>query len=295
MPFVDVTKNMARAVGYSNLRVSDTTEVATPSDSGAFRIICTPSHMANDDPIIYPNQSGASHHHTFFGNTLTNAASTNATLASTGNSTCNGGIMNRSGYWIPSLIDTSTNTPLVPLYTLIYYKTDRAAYVTMPPAGLRMIAGDAKSKVPQREGLVRFTCNDEYDSRKQHIPACATGQTMQALLNFMNCWDGKNLDSPNHKDHMAYSGSFGTANSCPTTHPVRIPDITFIVHWKVTGDATKYRLASDDYAGGAGGNSMHGDWMNGWDSAFMTTFINNCLKTNRDCHAHLLGDGRKFE
>src|ERR1700750_1200182 len=41
---------------------------------------CTFSHMAMDDPIVYPRQPGASHDHSFVGNTTTNCFSTLRTL-----------------------------------------------------------------------------------------------------------------------------------------------------------------------------------------------------------------------
>lgn len=77
MPEVDTSKNMTPAEGFAELRVQPvpdpTREVFTPSDfsftGGDFRIHCAASHMANDDFIVYPNQEGAAHHHTFFGNT----------------------------------------------------------------------------------------------------------------------------------------------------------------------------------------------------------------------------------
>jgi hypothetical protein len=47
-----------------------------------------------------------------------------------------------------------------------------------------------------------------------------------------SCWDGKNLDSPDHKSHVAYpvaGAQTFTGNSvggaCPSTHPVKIPQI----------------------------------------------------------------------
>jgi Domain of unknown function (DUF1996) len=45
-----------------------------------------------------------------------------------------------------------------------------------------------------------------------------------------SCWDGKNLDSPDHKSHVAYPtagpASFDTdGGACPTTHPVKIPQV----------------------------------------------------------------------
>ena len=50
---------------------------------------------------------------------------------------------------------------------------------------------------------------------------------------FPTCWDGKNLDSPNHQDHVSYpeTGTFESGGSCPSTHPVRIPMILFETAW----------------------------------------------------------------
>ena len=61
--------------------------------------------MSFDDPIVFPGQPGRSHLHTFFGNTGANADSTAESIRGTGNSTCRGGIANRSSYWVPTLID----------------------------------------------------------------------------------------------------------------------------------------------------------------------------------------------
>jgi predicted xylan-binding protein with Ca-dependent carbohydrate-binding module/uncharacterized protein DUF1996 len=85
-------------------RIQATTEQAFPSSDGTgdFRTRCTPSHFAFDDPIVYPGQSGQSHMHVFFGNTGSNANSTSESLRTTGNSTCRGGTINRSSYWVPT-------------------------------------------------------------------------------------------------------------------------------------------------------------------------------------------------
>lgn len=46
------------------------------------------------------------------------------------------------------------------------------------------------------------------------------------------CWDGKNLDSPDHKSHMAFPSGV-TTGSCPTTHPVRFITLFYEVTWNV--------------------------------------------------------------
>ena len=295
MPAVDISKQPLPAVGASNLRVHPTKEVSPskpPPAGGEFRIQCRFSHMSNDDPLVYPNQQGAAHHHTFFGNTAINYKTNLDAISTTGNSTCNGGIMNRSGYWTPSVIDNVTHTPIAPSNIIVYYKTGRPDDVVVPPKGLRMIAGNAKSTTAQLEH-VRYTCNQDYATHKTNMPSCAQGGTMEIMLTFPSCWDGANLDSPDHKSHMA-RGIAGLG--CPATHPVRIPDITYNLHYKVNtvGGTANWRLASDNYAGGVGGNSMHGDWVNGWDEKFSKIFTVNCLQARRDCHAHLLGDGTMF-
>ena len=101
--------------GSAELRVQATTLNPSPSDgTGAFRVVCDYTHMAFDDPIVYPGQPGASHLHTFFGNTRTSAASTSSSVANTGNSSCHGGIANRSSYWVPTLLDAQKK-PILPI------------------------------------------------------------------------------------------------------------------------------------------------------------------------------------
>jgi hypothetical protein len=58
-----------------------------------------------------------------------------------------------------------------------------------------------------------------------------------------SCWDGKNLDSPNHKDHVSHPEGgptpFAAVNgSCPASHPVKIPQ----VHYEVCGPCAPQKL-----------------------------------------------------
>jgi Domain of unknown function (DUF1996) len=300
MPLVDTSKNIAPATGYSVLRIKPTTEVPLAT-GGALRVVCRPSHMNNDDPVVYPFQQGAAHHHTFFGNTSVTYKSDLMTFSSSGNSTCNGGIMNRSAYWMPSMIDTATKTPITPNLAIFYYKTGRtpAGLIKPPPKGLRMIAGNAKATT-EAQGKAHYTClsRTPFYGWKKSMPSCNVGETMQMHVAFPQCWDGKNLDSPDHQSHMAYTNrSLTTANKCPTTHPVALPEVTVNFNFKIaTANMAKtWRLASDNYAiTYPGGYSGHADWVNGWDEKFMTGIVNNCLNKGVDCHAHLLGDGRMF-
>jgi hypothetical protein len=303
-PIVDISKNITPAEGYNDLRVRPTNEQPRATLNSAFRISCVVSHMSNDDPMVYPGQEGASHHHTFYGNTQVRYDTDLSQLSTTGNSTCDGGIMNRSAYWHPTIINTLTNAPVLPDQgAIFYYKVGHVPFggkIKPPPVGLRILAGNSKATTFGQSKASKYVC---INIEKQHsngmkwqstIPNCGPESFMQQVVLFPQCWDGKNLDSPNHQDHMAYPRS----GSCPSTHPVPIPEISLNLNYKVHADSpmNKWRLASDNYSfnGRNAGYSGHADWVNGWDEKELEGIVKNCLNSRKDCHAHLLGDGRMF-
>ena len=274
------------------MRIGQSSEPPGPSDgTGAFRTVCEYSHMNFDDPILYPRQPGKAHLHAYFGNTAANASSTYQTLRTTGNSTCRGGTVNRSAYWVPALLD-ARGQPVEPDRLETYYKTGyrgvAPSAVEPFPRGLRIIAGDARSTAAQRDAY--WACRENFIGHPGSIPNCPAGDSLVMMVEFPQCWDGKNLDSPDHKSHMAYPRGAG----CPATHPVAIPAITMNVYYRTaTGDHTGYRLASDAYtADRPGGFSAHADWMEAWTPSIVQTFVEKCLNAAVDCKSHLLGDGR---
>jgi len=300
VPAIDTAKIPVGSSGVASMQIASTTELPAASDgTGAFRTACQFSHMAFDDPIVYPGQPGKSHLHVFFGNTGTNANSTVDSIANTGNSTCLGGTINRTAYWAPAMIDTKDGTPVAPAMAAIYYKTGYTgvapATVQSMPDGLRMIAGSSAAKTMTQWGPANFACIDAATGNGATVyslpTTCAAGNTIWVRVIFPQCWDGVNLDSPDHISHMA-SPSNG---ACPASHPVPVPVVSFEVHYTVTAaDApSRWRLSSDNYdANLPGGLSGHGDWFNGWDTATMATFVKNCEQKSMDCRAYLLGDGR---
>ena len=268
--------------------------LAAKTDVGAFRVPCgSYARVSRDDPIVFPGRPGVSHLHTFVGNTSADASSTADSLLDKGGSTCAGGTLNRTAYWMPSMIDTSTGQPLLPTSTNFYYKLGyfgvKAGTVQPFPKGLRMIAGDAANTKP-RGSLNRFACLKEGDgSWHAEIPPCGAGGDLVVSVTFPQCWDGRNLDSPDHKSHMAY----GIPNQgCPADHPVPLPEITQNVHYTPSAPegTSHWRLSSDMYEG-PGGYSLHSDWFGAWDPKTMQKFVDHCINGNQDCHDFILGDG----
>lgn len=299
-PSVDLTKIAMPAIGSSTLSVAPSA-ITTNASGGDFRTTCSMSHMSFDDPIVFPGQSGRAHLHTFFGNTAVNAAATADSIRTSGASTCAGGIANRSSYWVPTLIDTADGTPIRPDSMMVYYKSglvDGASIRALPP-GLRMIAGDPAGKGPGNGGVARFKCvggpNNQNDKYGTTFGNCDVGAELISEVMFPQCWDGVNLDSPDHMSHMAYPWSPTGNHACPATHPVALPAITFNVHYAVRSkDAPlRWKLSSDTYDKSLpGGYSSHGDWFNGWKSDISEAWAKNCIQGKKDCQANLLGDGR---
>ena len=268
-------------------------------DIGAFRVPVPYSHMSNNDPIVFPNQPGASHLHTFAGNACADATTiTIESLMVCGKSTSEGGTLNQTAYWFPTMIDTRTGQPLVPEGTNFYYKSGYLGVdptkVVPFPLGLRMIAGFPTAKTrTDGQFQVRFTCiggpNNVNIPYSAEIGPCEVGATLDASVVFPQCWDGKNLDSPDHKSHMAY----GTGAGCPADHPVPLPEVTLNIGYYVyeAGIEKFWKLSSDHYDG-TGGHSMHADWFGAWDPDTIHTWVTNLLNKHRDGHDSLLGDGR---
>ena len=276
----------------------------TPFD-GSFRMVCNLTKMAAFDPVVYPGQALAGHLHAFFGNVGINPNSTPQSLATSGNSTCMGGIVNRSAYWVPALFDVVTGEVQVPSGKF-YYKSGYNLDPTKSqpvPAGLRMIAGDKNATASQNSGpnyAAGWNCElvwNQQASVDGFVPNCGVGDAVVLMVNFPECWDGVNLDSPDHKSHMAYATyrNQPQVSSCPSTHPVQLPRISEIFTYRVTANShpLNWRLSSDTYSTATrGGLSAHADWMDGWSRDAMTTFVRMCLNAQKDCGVGSLGDGR---
>jgi Domain of unknown function (DUF1996) len=254
---------------------------------GAFRNVCQYSHMNFDDALVFPGRQGATHLHTYFGNTGARFDSTPNSLLSSGASTCRGGIVNRSAYWVPSMIDTRNGRPLAPKLIHVYYKTGYAgiadAAVKPWPKGFRMIAGNAGSTGAQN-GVAWYTCNG--GSRSSFIPSCSGTVTMD--IEFPQCWDGVNLDSPDHKSHVAYPSN----GQCPSSHPVPTPELSIHVNYDTSfGDSSTWRLSSD-MKGAPAGSSGHADWIHAWDQNIMETWTRLIINKGLSGGSHMVGDGR---
>lgn len=303
---------------YSELISAPLPGSAAPDVVGAFRFVCTAGQLLKDDPIVYPGQPGKSHLHQFYGNTGANASSTYSTLRKSGQSTCMSPL-NRSAYWMPAMMDGKGNV-VRPDHIQIYYKrrpkTDPKCSLSSGdpkaegncvdlPNGLKFVFGYDMVTGKAPTGAAYFNCKGtgadpgHFASIPATIGKCVTGGQIGAVIKAPDCWDGKNLDSPNHRDHMAHS-SYGTwgYRKCPSTHPYVVPGFTLQAWYTIAAgdDLRLWKLSSDDMRPDLPhGATFHADFFMAWDPTIKQMWHDNCINKMLSCSAGDLGNGRMLK
>jgi hypothetical protein len=236
---------------------------------------CPFSHRLPDDPIVFPNMPGASHMHSFFGSVVTDAYSTVDDLFNA-NSNCNPSI-DKSSYWIPTLYNG--NTPVEPTTGIFYYLGEGVREDLLPryqplPFGLRIVAGNARATGPNDNTISRWSCLHAGHVGSSHdFVTCPAGTMLESYLDFPQCWNGRDLDSADHKSHMAYPVNA----ACPASHPVLVPKVRQVMRYPVNGNPAAFRLASGP------GYTMHGDFFNAWPVDEMARRVNDCIRIKVKC------------
>lgn len=147
-----------------------------------------------------------------------------------------------------------------------------------------MIAGDMMATEPNPH-IITYFCAETENTGSQGkdsgvFPTCAANESLVVQLVFPDCWEGKSLDSTNHKSHMAYSGGAGSV--CPASHPVKLAQLTLEAwFYRINGNGADFSWAS------GGPYSFHGDVFSMWQAQPAANLVNQCLNFAsgaRDCN-----------
>jgi hypothetical protein len=234
---------------------------------------CKPVKQAPDDPLVFPGMPGASHAHTFVGNTEPSASSTPESLVKSGASSCQDP-KDTASYWFPTLLQNGKPVPNTTV--TFYYKSGVTDYRTVRPfpAGFRELVGDMKTPDAASFGG-NWDCGRP-GGTTQEIPAsCPKGNVLIVRYMAPSCWDGIHLDSPDHKSHMAYP----VKGACPAAHPVAVPMLQAKVAYKLTDGVTTGLAFSSGRS-----FSFHYDFMNGWNQARLEQLVTHCIDGGRQCN-----------
>ena len=289
------------AAGWDAPRTRGTGVTPLSTDgSGTFRTTCSLAEFRFHDPVGNPARVGPLPLYAFFGNTAA-ATVVRASIPTSGRSTCRGGTIDRSAYYLPAVVDHRSSDVQVPGDAQVHYSSGYnidPSTVHAPPPGLVILAGDITARQVQRY-VVEWTCRTKWMRNDGMIPSCPVGDAVRLWVHFPQCWDGRRLDSPNHRSHMAYPTyrSGARRSNCPSTHPVVLPAITQVLEYEVRAGSSprNWRLTTDNYTSRArGGLSAHAYWVGGWDQPTLNTFVSECLVRGVDCGMGFIGRGTEL-
>jgi hypothetical protein len=283
------------------------------------RFACSQLVVERTDPIVNPGQLYTPHLHQIVGGN-----SFNLTMDPAGHdlptlSTCTSCTFkqDKSNYWTAVLFfkakngtykrvpQTGNGGPQGQLVNKggldVYYIP--SGKTTAFKAGFRMIAGNAANtdvKKVTGSAICHRAWGSSDDNKFTGGAPCTGADTVELpnkpvplirqTLIFPGCWDGKNLDSPNHRDHVAYGAGSGATGGggCPSTHPVKLPQIMYEIMWNTTNFMDKSMWPSDGtnpfiYSMNIGGAAAHGDYVFGWEGQSLQKAMDSGCTLNKDC------------
>lgn len=203
------------------------------------------------DPIVNPGGVSGHSHIVFGGSGFGRTTSTQRLEDSTCTSTAIK--EDKSNYWVPLLYFQWANGSFTAVNggAVVYYLfSDQPGTTTPFPPDFRMISGTPtlRTRDPNSfaQQAITFLCLDfsgnsggttKYDALPDK--ECPSG--IRSQVNFPSCWDGKNVDSPDHKSHVAFRSGGPDSGDCKDPNfPVNIPRIFLEVYW-ASQDFDQYR------------------------------------------------------
>ncbi|KAF1998133.1 hypothetical protein P154DRAFT_439693 [Amniculicola lignicola CBS 123094] len=270
------------------------------------RFGCSQITIERLDPLVNPGQAPTPHNHQIVGGNAFNATIDHTDVSKLASCTTCGPADDLSNYWTANVYFKARNgsfkrVPQIPNRLLfndkfttqtsggitVYYIAPKKGTVTAFKPGFRMLVGDPmrrKSKYKMQSCFRCFSgtnfkgddlapCSDsKLDSEGFPAQACLGG--IRSNILYPTCWDGKNLDSPNHQDHVAYPtagpSNFLSTGNCPSTHPIKIPQLMLEIVWDTTAFNNKADWPTDGSqpfylsTGDNTGYGQHADYVFGW-------------------------------
>ncbi|KAF5342399.1 hypothetical protein D9611_001382 [Ephemerocybe angulata] len=242
------------------------------------------------DPIVNPGKVSGHTHIVFGGSNFGLTASTENMRKSE----CSSVPVkeDKSNYWAPLLYFQWANGSFSSLDggSVIYYLfNDKAGTTTAFPPDFRMLSGDptlrSYNATSPAQLAIDFLCLDFNGQTTKHtgLPEKQCPSGIRSQVNFPSCWDGKNVDSPDHKSHVAFrSGGPDSGDCLDPKYPVNLPRIFMELYWN-TGEFDKVRSQAMNpnqpfvFAyGDPTGYGNHADFYNGWEDGVLQRAVDNC-------------------
>ncbi|MEU5538686.1 DUF1996 domain-containing protein [Streptomyces sp. NPDC020362] len=257
----------------------------------------------SDNVIVAPGVSNGAHHfHDYIGNQSNNAFASDEDLANADTSCVDKG--DKSTYYWPVLrlqngkqerdagapgggTEGNAGQIVTAKQATLTFVGNPRGKVTAMPRLLRIITGDAKAFVNgPANANASWSCTGFEDRQlKDKYPLCPSGSDVVRTFRFQSCWDGRNIDSANHRTHVAFAAPDG---SCPTGF-VAIPQLVQRIVYDVAapslndGGRTVPFFAVDSFPEQLHKPvTDHGDFINVFDDGLMREMV-DCINSGRTC------------
>ncbi|KAI8943290.1 hypothetical protein NX059_001310 [Plenodomus lindquistii] len=203
----------------------------------------------------------------------------------------------KSNYWTPTLYARLRNNSFTPVPVAgdhsdtnggmtVYYlqrPANTTDTLTAFPPGFRMLAGDPSKRSltnDQASHAISFACLGHPGPETNNIPPYPCPNGLRAQVFFPSCWNGRDLDTRDHKSHMRYPVSHTyDSGPCPADFPVHFISLFYEVLYDTArfadewdGDQHPFVFSNGDPTG----YGFHGDFVNGWDEAVLQDAIDTC-------------------
>ncbi|MFJ4950684.1 DUF1996 domain-containing protein [Streptomyces sp. NPDC088760] len=295
---------------YADITAVQPDAPAPPAQAGASRGTFTSDCGVNanglfnsDNVIVAPGVSNGAHHfHDYVGNQANNAFASDEDLARAGTSCADQG--DKSSYYWPVLrlqngtqerdagapgggTEGNAGQIVTPKQVTLTFVGNPRGEVTAMPRLLRIITGDAKAFVNgPGNANASWSCTGYEDRQlKEKYPLCPPGSDVVRTFRFQSCWDGRNIDSANHRTHVAFTAVDG---SCPAGFrpiPQLVQRIVYDVDAPSLADGgrTVPLFAVDSFPEQLHKPvTDHGDFINVFDEDLMREMV-DCINAGRTC------------
>jgi hypothetical protein len=238
-------------------------------------------HRNTGNIVVTPGRAGPVHHlHDYLGNLSVEVASTVKSLAGGGTTCANG---DESTYYWPVLRTVGPQDGLhggpvqvAASVSFTFTGNSRGPVVAMPRL-LRGAVGDAYARTNggARAAAV-WSCSGSPERRTLRYVVCPAGQQVLRVFDFPSCWDGRRVDSDNHRAQLVFPAPGG---GCPIS-TFAVPRLRIVAAYDIA-PGTRYRIDSFD-AQRHSPLTDHAFFVNLMPDALMSEIV-QCLNDGRSC------------